>query len=184
MSMKSILASAMLVVLPALASAEEFRLTSPVLEADGWLPAGQVFNGFGCAGGNVSPALAWHGLPPGTKSIAVTLYDPDAPTGSGWWHWVVINIPAEAAGLAEGAGDAATPRLPGHALALRSDFGTPGYGGACPPPGDKPHRYVFTAYALKTPHIDLPANATAALAGFMIHANAIGKATLTVRYGR
>lgn len=184
MSMKHVIGSAMFMLLPALASADEFRLTSPTLEADGWLPAEQTFNGFGCAGRNVSPALAWEGVPPGTKSIAVTLYDPDAPTGSGWWHWVVINIPTDAKGLLRGAGSPAARLLPAQAVEVRTDFGVPGYGGACPPPGDKPHRYVFTAHALKIPHIDLPENATSALAGFMIHANTIGTATLTVRYGR
>ncbi|AXF18954.1 YbhB/YbcL family Raf kinase inhibitor-like protein [Paraburkholderia caledonica] len=166
------------------AYAGEFELSSTDLAPDGWLPAEQVFDSFGCAGRNMSPVLAWTGLPPDTKSLALTFYDPDAPTGSGWWHWVIVNIPPTAKGLARDAGNRAGNMLPPGAIQVRTDFGEPGYGGACPPPGDKPHRYIFTAYALKIEHIDLPTNATAALAGFMITANMIEKTTLTVHYGR
>lgn len=112
------------------------------------------------------------------------MYDPDAPTGSGWWHWVVVNIPGTTQALAQGAGKPQTKLLPTGARQVRTDFGEPGYGGACPPAGDKPHRYIFTVHALKAESLDLPDNATAALAGFMINANTIGKASLTVHYGR
>lgn len=184
MSMKRAVASVVFCLLPVAVYAGEFRLSSPVLNEDGWLPFEQTLDGFGCTGPNQSPAVAWENVPPGTQSIALTLYDPDAPTGSGWWHWVVINIPADVRGLAAGAGNPVSHRLPGRAVEVRTDFGVPGYGGACPPVGDKPHRYVLTAHALKIPRIDLPETATAALAGFMIQANTIAKATLTVRYGR
>jgi Raf kinase inhibitor-like YbhB/YbcL family protein len=161
-----------------------FTLASPSIKPGSTLTQAQVFNGFGCSGKNVSPALNWSGAPAGTKSFAVTVYDPDAPTGSGWWHWVVINLPADTKGLAEGAGAADGKALPGGAVQGRTDFGAPGFGGACPPAGDKPHRYVFTVFALKVDKLDVPADATAALIGFMINANKLGSATFTAKYGR
>ena len=167
-----------------LASAADFTLTSASIQPGGTLGEAHVFNGFGCSGKNISPALIWSGAPAGTKSFAVTVYDPDAPTGSGWWHWVVINLPADTAGLAEGAGAADGKALPAGARHGRTDFGAPGFGGACPPQGDKPHRYNFPVYALKTDKIDVPADATAALVGYMINANKLGSATLTANYGR
>jgi Raf kinase inhibitor-like YbhB/YbcL family protein len=139
---------------------------------------------FGAGGEDVSPQLAWSGFPPGTKSFAVTVYDPDAPTGSGWWHWVVINIPATATELPEGAGTADGKALPAGSTQVRTDFGAPGFGGACPPKGDKPHRYIFTVYALKTDKIEIPADATAAMAGFNISGNKLGAASFTAKYGR
>ena len=184
MSMSRLLVAVLFFSLCAVAHAGEFRLVSPTLAAGGKLPDEQVLNGFGCNGRNVSPALVWEHLPAGTRSIALTMYDPDAPTGSGWWHWVVVNLPASTRGLPAGAGDATAKLLPEGAQQVRTDFGEPGYGGACPPAGARPHRYIFTAFALKVEKLDLPQNATAALAGFMINANTIGKASLTVRYGR
>jgi len=138
--------------------------------------------GFGCAGGNKSPHLKWSGAPEGTKSLAVTCYDPDAPTGSGFWHWLVVNIPAGVSELAEAAGSAGG-KLPAGALQTRTDFGAPGYGGPCPPPG-KPHRYYLRLYALKVEKLELPMNPTAALVGFNVNANSLGKAELMGRYGR
>ena len=161
-----------------------FTLSSPDIPSGGSVPPHFEFDGFGCSGRNESPALQWSGAPEGTKSFAVTVYDPDAPTGSGWWHWVVYNIPASATGLPEGAGSADGKGLPVGSAQGRTDFGAPGFGGACPPKGDKPHRYIFTVYALKTEKLDLPADATAALVGFMIHANQLGKASFQARYGR
>ena len=163
--------------------APKLTLTSPDLKPGARLTAKQVFNGFGCSGQNVSPALAWSNAPAGTKSFAVTMYDPDAPTGSGWWHWVVYNIPATAKGLPEGAGDPAKRLAPAGSVQGNTDFGAPGYGGPCPPPG-KPHRYILTVYALKTEKIDVPANATAAMVGFNLNGNLLAKATLTGMYGR
>ncbi len=180
----SIAFAAALSAIGSVASAAGFTLTSPTIKPYAWLTEAQVFNGFGCNGQNISPALKWSGAPEGTRSFAVTVYDPDAPTGSGWWHWVVYNIPASVTELPEGAGSAAGDKLPADAVQGRTDFGTPGFGGACPPKGDKPHRYVFTVHALKTDKLDAPADATAALIGFMINANRIGKASFTARYGR
>ena len=166
-----------IVLLAAPAHAQgHLTLTSPDVKPGATIPAKHVFNGMGCTGQNVSPALKWSGAPAGTKSYAVTVYDPDAPTGSGWWHWVLFNIPANVTSLAEG--------VKGVGVEGNTDFGAKGYGGPCPPPGDKPHRYVFTVYALKTDKIDVPANATAAMVGFNLHANQLAKTTLTAKYGR
>ena len=166
------------------AIAGNFKLTSPTIKSGATLTAEQVFEGFGCTGKNQSPALKWTPGPKGTKSYAITVYDPDAPTGSGWWHWVVYNIPADVTELASGAGDATGKLLPPGALQGRTDFGTHAFGGACPPKGDKPHRYIFTVYSLKIEKIDVPAEASAALIGFMINANTLGKASFTAKYGR
>jgi Raf kinase inhibitor-like YbhB/YbcL family protein len=169
------LTAASLLALPAHAQGG-LTLTSPDVKAGATIPAKHVYNGMGCTGQNVSPALRWSGAPAGTKSYALTVYDPDAPTGSGFWHWVVYNIPANVTSLAEGAATVGTQGT--------TDFGVKGYNGPCPPPGDKPHRYIFTVFALKTDRIDVPANATAAMVGFNLHANQLAKATLTARYGR
>lgn len=165
--------------LPAAAFALE--LSSPAFKDGDTLPMKHVFNGMGCEGENVSPPLAWSGAPDGTKSFALTVYDPDAPTGSGWWHWVVVNIPPDTSSLPEGAGSG---DMPMNALQTRTDFGMPGYGGACPPPGDTPHHYVFTIYALNADALPLEESASGAMAGFMINANMIDKATLTATYSR
>jgi Raf kinase inhibitor-like YbhB/YbcL family protein len=167
----------------ALAAEGGFRLQSATVAPDGMLSNDQVYSGFGCSGKNISPALSWKGAPRATKSFAVTVYDPDAPTGSGWWHWVVYNIPADVTELPAGAGNAGG-KLPTGAAQGHTDFGTSGFGGACPPAGDKPHRYIFTVYALKTEKISVPDEASAAMVGFMIHANSLAKASLTARYGR
>jgi Raf kinase inhibitor-like YbhB/YbcL family protein len=161
-----------------------FSIESPTIKPGATLSSAQVFNGMGCSGKNISPALQWQDAPGGTKSFAVTLYDPDAPTGSGWWHWVVYNIPASVTALPEHAGDATGQLLPTGAIQGRTDFGTPGFGGACPPPGDKPHRYILTVYALKTEKIDVPADSSPAMVGFMLHANELAKASITAHYGR
>jgi Raf kinase inhibitor-like YbhB/YbcL family protein len=161
-----------------------FTLMSPDLQPDAMMPKSFEFNGFGCSGDNQSPALRWSGAPAGTKSFAVTVYDPDAPTGSGWWHWSVVNIPASVTELRRNAGAEGGTNLPKGAQHVRIDYGVAAWGGPCPPPGDKPHRYVFTVHALGTDKLELPPDATAALAGFMINANAIGKASFTALYGR
>jgi len=173
-----------LMTLSTVASAGEFKLTSPSVAPDSRIGDKYVFSGFGCHGGNQSPALRWSGAPDKTQSFALTVYDPDAPTGSGWWHWVVYDIPNRVTGLAEGAGLPNGIGLPGTSQQGRTDFGMPGYGGPCPPVGDKPHRYVFTLYALKVPKLDVAADATAAMVGFMINANKIGESSFTATFGR
>ncbi len=182
--MRPLLLAAALTALTTLTYAGDFKLSSPEIKANGTIPKSFEFNGFGCSGENRSPELKWSGAPKDTRSFAVTMYDPDAPTGSGWWHWVVINIPADVTGLAAGAGTVNSTTLPKGAVQGRSDFGVAAWGGTCPPQGDKPHRYIFTVYALKTDKLDVPADATAALTGYMIHANTLGKASFTARYGR
>ena len=166
------------------ARAGAFTLSSPDVPANSTIGATHVFNSWGCTGANVSPRLEWSGAPEGTQSFALTVYDPDAPTGSGFWHWVVVNLPATTHALPPGAGTPDGKALPAGSLQISTDFGAPGYGGPCPPVGDKPHRYIFTLYALKAPKLDLPGHATAAVAGFMIHFNVIDKASFTATYGR
>ena len=168
---------------PAQAQAR-FKLSSTEVAAGARIKAPQVFNGMGCMGQNMSPSLSWTGAPAKTKSFAVTVYDPDAPTGSGWWHWVVYNIPASEKGIAAGAGDPKTNLLPAGTAQGNTDFGAPGYGGPCPPVGDKPHHYIFTVYALDVDKMDIPSAATAAYVGFNIHAHTVGKARFTALYGR
>ena len=159
-----------------------FRVRAPDLEAKGRITAAHVFNGMGCTGQNISPALNWSNAPAGTKSFAVTAYDPDAPTGSGWWHWVMYNIPASVTSLPAGAGNGRD--APRGSQQGRTDFGSKGYGGPCPPAGDKPHHYHFTVFALKVDKIDVPGDATAAYVGFNLNANKLATARVTGLYAR
>ncbi|MHB1287399.1 MAG: YbhB/YbcL family Raf kinase inhibitor-like protein [Leptospirales bacterium] len=159
------------------------KVTSTDFRNGGKIGMKQVFSGFGCSGGNVSPEIRWRHLPKGTKSIALTTYDPDAPTGSGWWHWVVYNLPPSVSELKRGEGSADGGNLPAGAIQAVTDFGKKGYGGPCPPKGDRPHHYIFTVYALKVAHLDLPPNASPALIGYYLHMNMIGKGTIVGRYG-
>jgi len=168
---------------PTDSAAGKFTLASTDLSAGGTIANAQVFNGFGCTGGNVSPALAWSNPPAGTKSFALLMHDPDAPTGSGWWHWVVYTVPASLSSLPTGAGDPQKSLLPAGAVQGRTDFGTPGYGGPCPPPG-KPHHYYLRLYALKVAKLEVPGDATAAFIGFMVRKNSQAAAELMGLYGR
>lgn len=161
-----------------------FALSSPDIRADAPIDRKFEFDGFGCSGENQSPTLKWSGAPQDAKSFAVTVYDPDAPTGSGWWHWFVVNIPSAVNELKPNAGAEDGANLPQGAMQVRNDYGSAAWGGVCPPEGDPPHRYVFTVFALKTEKLELPPGASPALAGFMVNANAIGKASFTAKYGR
>jgi len=161
----------------------KFTLSSSDFTDGGTIANAQVFNGFDCKGGNVSPALRWSGAPDGTRSFALMVHDPDAPTGSGWWHWIVYNIPAGTTSLPAGAGDPAKHLLPAGVVQGRTDYGTVGYGGPCPPPG-KPHHYYFRLYALKVPKLEVPADTGAALIGFNVRAQELGHAELLGMYGR
>ena len=172
------------VSLPSAAWAQSMSIKSAEVAEGAMIKEEQVFNGFGCTGSNESPSLSWSGAPSGTKSFAVTVYDPDAPTGSGWWHWIMFNISAQVSSLPAGAGNPASGQAPKGAVQSKTDFGTPGYGGPCPPQGDKPHRYVFTVYALKVDKLDVDENASGAMVGFMLNANQLAKASFTATYGR
>jgi Raf kinase inhibitor-like YbhB/YbcL family protein len=166
----------------AAAADASFELHSALVTADSTLSEDQVYNGFGCSGKNISPSLAWSGAPSTARSFAVTVFDPDAP-GSGLWHCVVYDIPASVTGLPQGAGDPGG-KMPAGAVQARTDFGTAGYGGPCPPAGDKPHRYLFTVYALKVAKLDVPVGASAARVGGVINSNRLASASFTARYGR
>jgi len=161
-----------------------FSVTSPVVKDKGKVGMEQVFNGFGCTGGNISPELEWKGAPKETKSFAITVYDPDAPTGSGWWHWLIFNIPSSVSKLPANAGKPDAGLAPQGSVQSRTDYGQPGYGGPCPPVGDKPHHYIFTVFALKVDQLPLKEDASGALVGYYLNQNALGKAKLTATYGR
>ena len=138
-----------------------------------------------CDGENISPELAWSNPPEGTKSFAVLVHDPDAPSGgAGFWHWLVINIPASITNLPQNAGADKGAALPAGAVQLENDFGDASWGGPCPPKGSGTHRYNYTVYALGVEKLDLPANAKASIVGIAVNKNAIGKATLVVPYSR
>jgi Raf kinase inhibitor-like YbhB/YbcL family protein len=164
--------------------AADFRLTSPAIQEQGKMTDEQVFSGMGCSGKNVSPELHWDNAPKDTKSFGVTVYDPDAPTGSGWWHWVMFNIPSTVHTLPANAGKPDGNAAIKGAIQSRNDFGRPGYGGPCPPAGDRSHRYVFTVYALKVDQLPLKKDASGAMVGFYLNQNALAKASLTALYGR
>lgn len=164
------------------APAQTFTLRSNDLGGQATLE--QVFNGFGCEGRNRSPQLSWESPPPGTRSFAVTLHDPDAPTGSGWWHWVVFDLPADLRALPADAGNPARQLMPPGAVQSLTDFGAPGYGGPCPPPGHGPHRYILTLHALDTEKLGLDAKANPALVGFSINQHTIQRAAVLFHYQR
>ena len=161
-----------------------FKLRSDDVAANKRIIEKHVFNGFGCSGGNISPQLSWQNAPKNTKSFAITVYDPDAPTGSGWWHWLVANIPADTDALAADFNKEDKAKLENGIVQVRNDFGTYKFGGPCPPKGDRPHRYIFTVYALKTDKLDLNENSSAALAGFMINQNSLARSSFTAYYNR
>lgn len=159
-----------------------FTLSSPDIAPDSLIALPYVYDG--CGGGNVSPALQWSGAPAFTQGYALTVYDPDAPSGSGWWHWQVFDLPASTAALPRNAGAASGRNLPAGARQGLNDYSQAGYGGPCPPPGDAPHRYVFTLLALKVARLELPPVASCALVGFNLNALALARASFTARYGR
>jgi Raf kinase inhibitor-like YbhB/YbcL family protein len=127
-------------------------------------------------GANVSPHLAWSGFPPETRGFVVTCFDPDAPTGSGFWHWVLVNLPVSVTELPRGAGS--SPKMEGGAFTVRNDYGAQGYGGAAPPPGDRPHRYVFAVHALDVDRLDVTPESTPAYVGFNLAFHTLARATV------
>ncbi len=151
-----------------------FTLSSNDISDGGVLPDAQVQ-----AKGNTSPHLKWSGAPEGTKSYAITCFDPDAPTGSGFWHWTVANIPSDVTELATGA---SSRGMPAGAVQGRTDFGETGYGGAAPPPGHGPHRYIFTVFAVDTDRLDVTPDNSGAVFGFNLHFHSLARATITASY--
>ncbi|OAI31280.1 kinase inhibitor [Methylosinus sp. R-45379] len=170
---------------PAEAGGGGFSLSSPDIAEGATIDRKFVFNDFGGTGDNVSPQLNWSEPPAGTKSFALFCHDPDAPTGgAGFWHWLVVDIPASTRALAQGAGAVGDAGLPAGAKPIRNDYGFSHWGGPCPPVGDPPHRYVFTIYALSIETVEAPEGATASLVGFIVNQNVLAKASLTGLYGR
>jgi Raf kinase inhibitor-like YbhB/YbcL family protein len=182
--MKSIARLAALAVVTLAYPASAFEISSPGVGSDGTIPVKYTANAFGCTGENVSLPLVWKDVPAEAKSLAITMYDPDAPTGSGFWHWLIVNLPASTTELPEGAGEPGNAKLPQGAVQARGDAGVAGYFGPCPPQGDPPHRYIFTIFAVKTDKLDINAETSGAVVGFNLHFNTIDKASVTYTYGR
>lgn len=156
-----------------------FELRSDDVQDGATLATPQVSGVFGAGGEDVSPHLSWSGAPAGTQSYAVTVYDPDAPTASGFWHWAVFNIPADVTELPSGASGA---KLPKGAVELKNDGGTVGYIGAAPPPGHGPHHYHIVVHAVDVPTLEIPAEATPAFLGFNLFSHTLARASLVPVY--
>ena len=162
----------------------KMTLTSPDAKNGGALAMEQVANIFGCKGGNVSPALSWKGAPKSTKSFALSIYDPDAPTGSGFWHWVAFNIPVGTTSLPKNAGDPKANLMPAGAVQSRTDYGIDGYGGPCPPPGPA-HHYHIRVFAVDVDKFDdMNADTSAAVVGFHLHFHTKAVAEIVATYGQ
>lgn len=166
------------------ASAADFELASPDISDGAPIDTTFVYNGAGCRGRNQSPALTWRGAPAGTRSFAVTVYDPDAPTGHGWWHWAVANIPPSVTRLARGSGAVGGSALPETAVQLRNDFGNASYGGPCPPPADSAHHYEFRVYAVDVPHLRLDNGDGASALASALQGHTLGVAKIVATYDR
>ncbi len=161
---------------------ETFTLTSNTLGGNS--TSVEEFNGFGCTGDNVSPQLSWSNAPEGTKSFAITMYDPDAPTGSGWWHWLVFDLPTDVNNLPANAGSIDAGLMSADAIQSITNYGAPGYGGPCPPEGHGTHQYVITVHALSVDKLGLDATTNPAIVGYYLWNNTIAKASIVSYYKR
>jgi len=159
-----------------LPSVDAFDVTSADVRDGERLPSAQVFEG-----GNTSPQLSWSGFPAETRSFVVTCFDPDAPTPSGFWHWVAVNIPVTTTSLDAGAGSS-DATLPGDAFHVRSDYGTKAFGGAAPPKGDHPHRYYFVVHAVDVDKLDVDGDASPAVVSFNLAFHTLARAIITPTY--
>ena len=168
------------VAVPALAA--EFMLVSTEVKSGSPMGIAQVYTA--CKGQNISPALSWSGEPTGTQSFALTIYDPDAPAGAGWWHWMVFNIPAMVHSLAAGAGNEGSKDLPAGAGQGRNDFGVSQYSGPCPPVGDHAHHYEITVYAVTVANLPLDNTASVATVSAQLGSNTLATAKIVGRYER
>ncbi|RZT96374.1 hypothetical protein EV201_1012 [Ancylomarina subtilis] len=180
--MRAIVFSIIFVLTSSGLMAQTFTLKSK--DVGGQVTEAQVFNSFGCVGKNISPQLYWENAPENTQSFAITMYDPDAPTGSGWWHWVVFDIPKNVSEIKSNAGNLSSKLMPQQAIQSRTDFGGYGYGGPCPPQGDGFHKYEITIYALSVDKLGLEKDANPALVGFYLNSKTIEKATITMYFKR
>ena len=160
------------------AQAADFKVSSKEFKG-GIVEQAQFANVFGCKGGNISPRISWSGAPRGTKSFVVTMYDKDAPTGSGFWHWVVVDIPADVTSLDAGAGSDPA-KLPKGAYMTSNDAGQALFLGACPPPGEK-HEYRITVKAVKVDKLPVPDDASGALVGFVSNMNKLAEASIAAK---
>jgi Raf kinase inhibitor-like YbhB/YbcL family protein len=159
-----------------------FSVTSDDVAEGQMLSDKHVYNSFGMTGQNISPHLSWSGFPPETKSFAVTAFDPDAPTGSGFWHWIVLDIPATVTSLPAGAGENDS-KLPQGAFHVRNDYGTKDFGGAAPPAGDPPHRYAFAVAALDVEKLGVDSDVSPAVAGFNLRFHTIARGLVIPVFG-
>jgi len=163
----------------------KFALSSPDAQLAAKVPEAYTANVFGCTGGNMSPPLQWVAAPAGTKSFVVTLFDPDEhSTPSGWWHWIVYDLPTNVDKLPKGAGIEHSNVLPSGTMQGRTDLGNDAYHGPCPDKGDPPHRYTFTVYALSVEKLDVPADSSGAMVVSTAKEHLLGKAVLIAHYGR
>ena len=182
--MKKINAILLLFVLIATTAFGQNTFTLSSTDVGGQATKSQEFNGFGCTGNNESPQLSWANAPKGTKSFAVTMYDPDAPTGSGWWHWIVFDIPSNVNELVTNAGNISLKLSPEGSIQSVTDYGSAGYGGPCPPEGHGLHQYIITVYALKTDSLGLTKDTNAAVVGYYLWNNTLAKASIVAYYKR
>lgn len=152
--------------------------------ADGQMMSqAQVYNSFGMSGQNISPHLSWHGFPPETRSFAVTCYDPDAPTASGFWHMFLVDVPASVTELPAGAVSGDLSGLPAGSFCVRNDYGSRDFGGAAPPAGDPPHRYLFAVHAVDSEKLGIDSDVSPAVAGFNLTFHTIARGLIVPVFG-